>query len=327
MVTSGSGKRSSHFLDQWVVVKIVIFRLVLHQLPIQFSGRTCQQKMERKTCWRVRPYNSCKRSTRNRKLSTVMPRPLPSNFRFYLSNLTFFGLGPCHDEFRSISGCSWWLVSRSFVLDCLRNGVFIRLGVLNRCILVLSMSCVTGSRVGVSWYLKKLSVGFGTVRGGEGSPFCSGLLDVGDWTSDTCAFRASIWALIPRCISLLCLKSSTNLCSRRLAALSCPPRASEIGKVYLIFLSEVLRVDSPRRRLLPFQYIGPNCFLRTRYLPVLADSVRAPTALFQVNPSLGVLAFRAWRFSPRVVARVTLPVLGWYNTFFLAPSFIWLGLP
>jgi len=65
--------------------------------------------------------------------------------------------------------------------------------------------------------------------------------------------------------------------------LSCPPRASEIGEAYLISPSAVLGVDSPHRRLLPFQYIGPNCFLQTGYLPVLADSVRAPTALFQVN--------------------------------------------
>jgi len=147
-----------------------------------------------------------------------MPRPLPSNFRFHLSNLTSFGLGPWNDEFRSISGCSRWLNSLSFVLDCLWDGVSIHLGVLNRCIWLLSMSCVTVSRGGDSWYLKKLSVGFGTVRDVEGSPFCSGLLDVGNCNSAIYAFRASIWALIPRCISLLCLKSSINLCSRRSAA-------------------------------------------------------------------------------------------------------------
>jgi len=65
--------------------------------------------------------------------------------------------------------------------------------------------------------------------------------------------------------------------------LSCPPHASEIGEAYLISPSAVQGVDSPHRRLLPFQYIGLNCFLQTGYLPVLADSVRAPTALFQVN--------------------------------------------
>jgi len=137
-------------------------------------------------------------------------RPLPSNFRFHLSNLTSFGLGPWNDEFRTVSGCSWWLDSLSLVRDCLCDGVSTRLGVLNRCIWLLSMSCDTGSRGGVSWYLKKLSVGFGTVRGGEGSPFCAGLLDVGDCNSAICVFRASIWALIPRCISLLCLKSSMS---------------------------------------------------------------------------------------------------------------------
>jgi len=110
--------------------------------------------------------------------------------------------------------------------------------------------------------------------------------------------------------------------------LSCPLRASEIGEAYLIFLSAVLGVGSPLRRLLIFQYIDPNCFLRTGYLHVLADSVRAPTALFQVNLpalarshsgvgdfhralSLGSL-FRCW-------------VLGWNKTFILAPFIYVIG--
>jgi len=60
--------------------------------------------------------------------------------------------------------------------------------------------------------------------------------------------------------------------------------AFEIGEAYLIFPSTVLGIDSPHRRLLPLQYISPDCFPQTGYhLPVLADSVRAPTALFQVN--------------------------------------------
>jgi len=65
--------------------------------------------------------------------------------------------------------------------------------------------------------------------------------------------------------------------------LSCPPHASEIGEACLIFLSALLGVDSPQRRFLPFPWIGPDFFLQTGYLPVLADSVGAPTALFQVN--------------------------------------------
>jgi len=126
-------------------------------------------------------------------------------------------------------------------------------------------------------------MGFGTVRGGEGSPFCSGLLDGGDCNSAICVFSASIWALIPRCITLLGLKSSINLCSSARQPLSGPPCASEIGEACLISHSAVLGVDSPHRRLLSFQYTGPDCFLQTGYLPVLADSVRAPTALFHVN--------------------------------------------
>jgi len=65
--------------------------------------------------------------------------------------------------------------------------------------------------------------------------------------------------------------------------LSCPPRASCVGEAYLIFLLVVRGVDSPYRRLLSIRLIGPDCFLRTWYLPFLADSVLAPTALFQLN--------------------------------------------
>jgi len=65
--------------------------------------------------------------------------------------------------------------------------------------------------------------------------------------------------------------------------LSCPPHAFEIGEACLIFLSAVLGVDSPHRLLLLFQCIGPDWFPRTGYLPVLANSVRAHTGLFQVN--------------------------------------------
>jgi len=116
--------------------------------------------------------------------------------------------------------------------------VSVRLGVLNRCIWLLSMSCVTAA-----------------FR-------CS-------------ASRApSIFVHVAR------------------QPLSCPLRASEIGEAYLIFLSAVLGVGSPLRRLLIFQYIDPNCFLRTGYLHVLADSVRAPKALFQVNlPALARLHY------------------------------------
>jgi len=85
-----------------------------------------------------------------------------------------------------------------------------------------------------------------------------------------------------------------------------------------------LGVDSPPRRLLPFQYIDPNCFLRTGYLPVLADSVRASTAPFQVNLlALARLHCGVGVFT--VVARVTLPVLGWNKTFFLAPFIYVIG--
>jgi len=45
--------------------------------------------------------------------------------------------------------------------------------------------------------------------------------------------------------------------------LSCPPHASEIGEAYLISPSAVLGVDSPYRRLLPFPWIGPDCFPQT----------------------------------------------------------------
>jgi len=72
-------------------------------------------------------------------------------------------------------------------------------------------------------------------------------------------------------------------CSALRAPLSCPPRASGIGEAYLIFHLVVRGVDSPYRRLLPIRLICPDYFLRTWYLPVLADSVSAPTALFQLN--------------------------------------------
>jgi len=129
------------------------------------------------------------------------------------------------------------------------------------------MSCIPGSRGGVSWYLKKLSVGFGTVRGGEGSPFCSGL----SGRLYHAAFRCSA------------SRAPSIFVPAARQPLSCPPRASDIREAYLIFLSAVLGVYSPLRRLLPFQYIDPNCFLRTGYLPALADSVRAPTTLFQMS--------------------------------------------
>jgi len=140
------------------------------------------------------------------------------------------------------------------------------------------MSCVTGSRGGVFWYLKKLSVGFGTVRDGEGSPFCSGLLDVGDCNSVICAFSASIWALIPGCISLLCLKSSSNLCSRRSAT-------SKLSSSCLWNWGSMLDLlfGGPRGRFSPPAAPSISVYWCTVYLPVLADSVRAPTALFQVN--------------------------------------------
>jgi len=173
--------------------------------------------------------------------------------------------------------------SRLFWIDCVME-YQTRLRVLSRCIWLLIMSCVTGSRGGVPWYLKKLSVGFRTVRGGEGSPFCSGLLGVGDCNSVICAYHVAF-----RCSAL---RAPSTFFPAARQSLICPPHASEIGEAYLISPSAALGVDSPHRRLLLFQYIGPDCFLQTGYLPVLADSVRAPTALIQVNlPALARLHY------------------------------------
>jgi len=195
----------------------------------------------RKTCWRLRSYNSCNRST---------------------SNLTSFGHGPWIDLFRSISGCSWWFGSLSFVLDCLWDGVSISLAVLSRRIWLLSMSCVTGSRGGVSWYLKKQSVGFGTIRAARAVP------SVRDsWMSVT-AILLFVLSELPsgrsyhaafRCIS----RAPSIFVYAAHQPLSCPPRACEIGDAYLISISAVLGVDAPHRRLLTFQWIGPDCFPRT----------------------------------------------------------------
>jgi len=128
-------------------------------------------------------------------------------------------------------------------------------------------------------------------------------------------------ALIPRCISLLCLKSC------RLAASKFFLYASEIGEACLISPSAVLGVDSPHRRLFPFQYTGPDCFLQTGYLPDLADSVRALTALFQVNllalarSHSGVGDFhRALLLGSLFRCWVGIRPSSW------PPSFIWLGL-
>jgi len=132
-----------------------------------------------------------------------------------------------------------------------------------------------------SWYLKKLFVGFGTVRGGEGSPFCC-------WMSETAILLFVSFELLSGrsyhaafCCSASRAPSTFSPAARQ--PLSCTPHASEFGEAYLISPSAVLGVDSPHLQLLPFQYTGPDCFLQTGYLLVLADSVRAPTALFQVN--------------------------------------------
>jgi len=120
----------------------------------------------------------------------------------------------------------------------------------------------------------------GGIRNGSGQFLCSGLLDDGDCNSDTCAFRASIWEIMLRCISLLCLKGSINRCSRRSTA---SKLSSSCLWYWGIFLLAVLGVDSPHQRLLLIRLIVPECFIRTGYLPVLADFVLALTALFQVN--------------------------------------------
>jgi len=91
------------------------------------------------------------------------------------------------------------------------------------------MSFFTGSRSAVSWYLKNGRWDSEWIGGG---PFCSGLLDDGDYSSATCAFRASIWALMPYCTSLLCFSSSINRCSRRSAA----SKLSSLCLWYLTYL-------------------------------------------------------------------------------------------
>jgi len=53
---------------------------------------------------------------------------------------------------------------------------------------------------------------------------------------------------------------------------------------------------------------------------------RSHGSLSGESPSLGAPALRGWWLSPRVVARVTLPVLGWNRTFFLAPFIYAIGI-
>jgi len=49
------------------------------------------------------------------------------------------------------------------------------------------------------------------------------------------------------------LRASSTSVHAALRPLSCPPRASDIGKAYLIFLFEVQGIDSPHRQLLPIR--------------------------------------------------------------------------